>query len=89
MLSRLASYLMGGAAGEDAATAEDVNSCANKENEGIAVDTATGASMPVEARLRQVEVDGDDWILIDRNGMFFFSLSFIYFLFDVEILNVF
>lgn len=63
MLSRLASYLLRGAAsgaddGEAPPRDDDVSSGAP---EGV-------TSIPVEARLRQVEVEGDDWILIDRNG---------------------
>lgn len=61
MLSRLASYLLGGAADAE----ED--SAAVPQEEG----QASGGNLtavPVEARLRQVEVEGDDWILIDRNG---------------------
>lgn len=62
MLSRLASYLMRGGAEEGDAVPREDEACG-----GSAEDGAT-SSIPVEARLRQVEVEGDDWILIDRNG---------------------
>ncbi|XP_031786364.1 basic-leucine zipper transcription factor A [Nasonia vitripennis] len=61
MLSRLASYLLRGAA----SGADDGEAPPRDEEVGAAPDGV--ASIPVEARLRQVEVEGDDWILIDRN----------------------
>lgn len=60
MLSRLASYLLRGVA----SGAEDDEASATAD----AGPETGSASLPVEARLRQVEVEGDDWILIDRNG---------------------
>ena len=66
MLSRLASYLLGGA-GTEADEAEAGGASAPPRDEAGAI-TADAGSSPVEARLRQVEVEGDDWILIDRNG---------------------
>ncbi|XP_015591299.1 tumor protein p53-inducible nuclear protein 2 isoform X2 [Cephus cinctus] len=52
MLSSLASYLLGSSSG-----AQDTRGDSGIER--------TGDSYPVEARLSQVEAEGDDWILID------------------------
>lgn len=52
MLSSLANYLLGGSP-----SAHDVSG-----------DDQNGIPLPVETRLNQVEVEGDDWILIDRAG---------------------
>jgi hypothetical protein len=61
MLSRLASYLLRGSA----SGAEDGDAPLQDDAEKA---TKEITSIPVEARLRQVEVEGDEWILIDRNG---------------------
>ncbi|XP_034184928.1 tumor protein p53 inducible nuclear protein isoform X1 [Osmia lignaria lignaria] len=53
MLSSLANYLLGG----NISGAQDSREGSNNE---------TPESLPVMARLSQVEVEGDDWILIDR-----------------------
>ncbi|XP_076377492.1 tumor protein p53 inducible nuclear protein isoform X2 [Megalopta genalis] len=53
MLSSLASYLLGG----NISGAQDAREGSNNE---------TPESLPVMARFSQVEVEGDDWILIDR-----------------------
>ncbi|XP_046736223.1 tumor protein p53-inducible nuclear protein 2 [Diprion similis] len=50
MLSSLANYLLGGSL-----SAHDVQE-----------DGENGVSLSVETRLKEVEVEGDDWILIDR-----------------------
>ncbi|XP_071873797.1 tumor protein p53 inducible nuclear protein isoform X2 [Bombus fervidus] len=53
MLSSLANYLLGG----NISDAQDSRQGSNNE---------TPESHPVIARLSQVEIEGDDWILIDR-----------------------
>ncbi|OAD57449.1 Tumor protein p53-inducible nuclear protein 2 [Eufriesea mexicana] len=53
MLSSLANYLLGG----NISGAQDSREGSNNE---------TPESLPVMARLSQMEVEGDDWILIDR-----------------------
>lgn len=53
MLSSLANYLLGG----NISGAQDAQEGSNNE---------TPESLPVMARFSQVEVEGDDWILIDR-----------------------
>lgn len=55
MLSSLANYLLGG----NISGAQDSREGSNNE---------TPESLPVMARLSQMEVEGDDWILIDRAG---------------------
>lgn len=57
MLSSLANYLLGG----NISDAQDSRQESNNE---------TPESHPVIARLSQVEIEGDDWILIDRAGTF-------------------
>ncbi|XP_076683919.1 tumor protein p53 inducible nuclear protein isoform X2 [Andrena cerasifolii] len=52
MLSNLANYLLGG----NISSAQDAREGSNNESP---------ESLPVMARLSQVEVEGDDWILID------------------------
>lgn len=52
MLSSLANYLLGGSPSAHDVRGED----------------RQGATLHVETRLNQVEVEGDDWILIDRAG---------------------
>lgn len=64
MLSRLANYLLGGAS----EAAED-----SQEQAAAAAATTTRKDefppgTPMEARLRQVTVEGDDWILVDRHS---------------------
>ena len=65
MLSRLANYLLGGAA----SGAEDGDSPSQDDADNVGKEVT---SIPIETRLRQVEVEGDEWILIDRNGRTFF-----------------
>lgn len=55
MLSNLANYLLGG----NISSAQDAREGSNNESP---------ESLPVMARLSQVEVEGDDWILIDPAG---------------------
>lgn len=57
MLSSLANYLLGG----NISGAQDSRQESNNE---------TPETHPVMARLSQVEIEGDDWILIDRAGTF-------------------
>lgn len=57
MLSSLANYLLGG----NISGAQDSRERSNNESP---------ESLPVIARLSQVEVEGEDWILIDRAGTF-------------------
>ncbi|KAJ8684275.1 hypothetical protein QAD02_020067 [Eretmocerus hayati] len=82
MLGRLASYLMGGTAPE----AEDDVSCTgnaqpdSRQEDGSIVTCAEDGvvgSLP-EATLSQVEVEGEDWILIDRNGEGHLSYASLY-----------
>lgn len=56
MLNSLANYLLGG----NISAAQDSRERSNNE---------TPESLPVMTRLSQVEVEGEDWILIDRAGM--------------------
>lgn len=57
MLSSLANYLLGG----NISGAQGSRQGSNNE---------TPETHPVMARLSQVEIEGDDWILIDRTGTF-------------------
>lgn len=62
MLSSLANYLLGG----NISGAQDSRERSNNESP---------ESLPVIARLSQVEVEGEDWILIDRAGTFQTSMN--------------
>ena len=67
MLSSLANYLLGG----NISGAQDSRERSNNESP---------ESLPVIARLSQVEVEGEDWILIDRAGTFQTSMNRPFFL---------
>lgn len=58
MLSSLANYLLGG----NISTTQNSRNASNSESL---------ENFPVVARLSQVEVEGDDWILIDRTSRFY------------------
>lgn len=68
MLSRLASYLLRGST----SSAEDGDTPLQDDADNACKEVT---SIPVETRLRQVEVEGDEWILIDRNGEGFTGLD--------------
>ena len=62
MLSRIASYLLG--AGSSEAEGEQEQEIASTGNNGCP------PQIPIEPRLRQINVEGDDWILVDRHSKF-------------------
>ena len=61
MLSSLVKYLFKGSA----------SSVQDPDENNILINVDT---LPIEARLRQVEVEGNDWILIDRTGINYIKL---------------
>lgn len=67
MLSSLANYLLGG----NISTTQNSRNASNSESL---------ENFPVVARLSQVEVEGDDWILIDRTSRFNQTTSILFYI---------
>lgn len=67
MLSSLANYLLGG----NISTTQNSRNASNSESL---------ESFPVVARLSQVEVEGEDWILIDRTSRFNQTSSILFYI---------